>query len=84
MWFKELGVAVAAILVIYTFAQRITTQALKQIEDNNKRMFEFMDDTFKDNTESMNKMISIMTKHIETKDRALEIMQKRYDEEVRL
>ena len=70
--------------MIYTFAQRITTQALKQIEDNNKRMFEFMDDTFKDNTESMNKMISILTKHIETKDRALEIMKKHYDEEVRL
>ena len=84
MWFKELGVAVAAILVIYTFAQRITTQALHQIEENNKRMFEFMDDTFKDNTESMNKMISILTRHVETKDRALETIQKHYDQEVRL
>lgn len=82
--FRDFGIAVAALILMFVFNKWIAEKSFSQIEkvqqqlnDNNEKMFKFMDCTFKENTKAMNDMVGILKDHIRVKDEALNMLKGR-------
>lgn len=82
--FRDFGVAVGALILMFIFNKWIAEKSFQQIEkaqaqivDNNEKMFKFIDSTFKENTKAINEMVAILREHIRSKDEAIELLKGR-------
>lgn len=82
--FRDVGIAIATLILMFQFMKWITEKSFQQIEtvqkqlnENNEKMFKFMDCTFKENTKAINEMVGILKDHIRMKDEALQMLKQR-------
>lgn len=82
--FRDVGIAAATLYMMFQFMKWITEKSFQQIEkvqsqlnENNEKMFKFMDYTFKENTKAINEMVSILNDHVRMKDEALQMLKQR-------
>lgn len=81
---RDIGIAAATLILMFQFMKWITEksfdqiqQVQKQLNENNEKMFKFMDCTFKENTKAINEMVSILKDHIRAKDEAIQLLKER-------
>ena len=82
--FRDVGVAVATLILMFQFMKWVAGKSFdqiekvqKQLDDNNEKMFKFMDCTFKENTKAITGMVDILKDHIRMKDEALQMLKER-------
>lgn len=71
------GVGIAMVVAMFQFAKWLVQKSMKQIEENNAKIFEFLTCTFKDNTRAMNELVTTLKDHVRQKDEALDLLKNR-------
>lgn len=81
---RDVGIAAATLILMFQFMKWITEKSFNQIEavqkqlnENNEKMFKFMDCTFKENTKAITEMVTTLKDHIRTKDEAISLLKER-------
>ena len=81
---RDVGIAAATLILMFQFMKWITEKSFNQIEavqkqlnENNEKMFKFMDCTFKENTKAINEMVTTLKEHIRMKDEAIQMLKER-------
>ncbi len=82
--FRDLGITVATLILMFQFMKWVAGKSFdqiervqKQLDDNNEKMFKFMECTFKENTKAITEMVDILKDHVRIKDEALQMLKDR-------
>lgn len=78
---RDIGIAAAVIILMFQFMKWLSEKSFQQIEkaqqqinENNEKMFKFMECTFKENTKAINEMVGTLKDHIRKKDEAISLL----------
>uniref|UniRef100_A0A6M3L3Y0 Holin n=1 Tax=viral metagenome TaxID=1070528 RepID=A0A6M3L3Y0_9ZZZZ len=81
---RDIGIAAAVVILMFQFMKWISEKSFQQIEkaqqqinENNEKMFKFMECTFKENTKAINEMVGTLKDHIRMKDEAISLLKER-------
>ena len=79
--YQDLGIGIIALAVVYQFSKWLTNKAFEEIKrshdvviETNKRMTDFIENSYSDNTKAINEMINILKDHIKAKDEIVELL----------
>ncbi len=83
--FRDLGVSVVTVILMFQFMKWVAGKSFdqiekvqKQLEDNNEKIFKFMECTFKENTRAITEMVDILKDHIRLKDEAIQMLKENH------
>lgn len=78
---RDFGIAVAILLGMFQFVRWLAEKSFQQIEkahqqmiENNQKMLDFMDGTFKENTKAISEMVVTLKEHVRAQDQAIELL----------
>lgn len=78
---RDIGIAAAVVILMFQFMKWLSEKSFQQVEkaqqqinENNEKMFKFMECTFKENTKAINEMVGTLKDHIRMKDEAISLL----------
>lgn len=74
--YKDLGIGAVAMFVFYKFATTVTNNAAKQMTELQGQFLV----AYKENTKALQELVAEFKEHINIKDNALQVLEKRHDE----